>query len=139
MKLQTPILFHTVEELQEAVKYEAINKDDISKYANGAYKLPTLFWDESIHQNNEHNELFTRHFQTLKDSVLWKDVKDQYRPKEWFEKDSSIDKPIWVRDFDGDPWELGKFKGYNDLSDFPYKDDFDEWKYAKPVKSEDLI
>lgn len=44
IKPYTPILFHTKEDLQEAVSLEVIERVYTTKYLNGEYTFPTLFW-----------------------------------------------------------------------------------------------
>ena len=58
------------------------------------------------------------------------------RPKEWYEDPEMIGKPVWVRDRGTHNWKVRIFEGYND--DKYITSEYIEWKYAKPVKPEDL-
>lgn len=143
MKLEQPILFHTLEELQEAVNLNVLSESNIVPYKSGRLALPALFLNvfEGIigHQNglvllNQNNEYLS----ILRESIDWKDAREQYKPKEWYELNSSIGKPVWVRDTYDEKWKLGIFRGYHKGSKYSYKCGI-TYRYAKPVTTEDLI
>lgn len=145
MKLKQPILFHSIEELQEAVIYNVIEKAHIALYEAKEYSLPTLFWNDTntrldhvggserlLDKNDEYLYI-------LRESIDWSDIKDKYKPKEWYEKESSRGKLIWVSDNVNEGWVPAIFKYYDDNSDYSFVCYRAQWKFARPVLTEEII
>lgn len=96
LKLKTPILFSTAEELKEAV---GLGLEYKGKYLDGTYKLPMV-------QGIEHRDhTYLRDidpnwdlYKSLPNAKHWADVREEYLPKPWYEKPENIGKLIWVRD-----------------------------------------
>ena len=66
------------------------------------------------------------------------DIEYRVKPKEWYEDENMVGKPIWVRDCTTDEWDLDIFVKYDPKHNFEFVGKSFMWKYAKPVKPEDL-
>ena len=137
LELKTPILFGTLEELQEAVDLGLTLKH---YYLDKTYSMPMI---QDI-GHGEHCSIsgLKEHFSLYKElpnAKHWADVRDEYRPKEWYEKEENVGKPIWARDDKGSEWNCVTFKKYNPEKEFKFKSHIASWRYAKPVTVDDLI
>jgi len=65
-------------------------------------------------------------------------TKYRKKPKEWYKADDAIGKPVYVRVSGESEWCISMFGRY-DKENSTFIDIYEiEWKYAKPVKPEDL-
>jgi len=73
-------------------------------------------------------------------SIIFWDLVSKYRvkPKEWYEDPNMIDKYIWVRNYTTEEWLIYRYTGYIKDARFPYKTFGKCWKYAIPVKYDNL-
>lgn len=146
MKFEQPILFHTQTDLKEAIKYKVIDRFYTTAYMENKKRLPVLFWGNEYYENhqsnyNNNNILLDENFQylyLLKNSINWKEIKDNYKPK-WYSLKENINKPIWVRNSEKHNWAVDTFIKFDKLRSYPFQCQLNNWKYAKPVKPEDCI
>jgi len=63
----------------------------------------------------------------------------KYRIKrtEWYEDPNIVGKPIWVRDYNDEEWDIDIFMNYADGKKRPFHCKSCSWGYAKPVKPEE--
>lgn len=145
MKLKQPILFHTLEELHEAVEYKVIKQNHIKFYISKEYTLPTLFYpllNNKLEHQSGNDVLLNQndnYLPILRKSIDWKNIKDKYKPKKWYKLKSSINNPVWVRDSDDNDWNIDIFQGFNESNTYKFKCINADWKQAKPVMAKDLI
>jgi len=80
-----------------------------------------------------------REWLDLECSPLWDTlVKYRIKPSKWYEDPNMYNKPCWFRNDEDEEWELHIFKGYGIDESYHFISSTNVWKYAKPVKSEDL-
>jgi hypothetical protein len=73
------------------------------------------------------------------DKPSWyKGVEYRVKPIEWYEDPAMTGKLVWVRDSKDDDWVINTFNGYASNNSYPFGCGDDMYRYAKPVKPEDL-
>jgi len=67
-------------------------------------------------------------------------LNEKYRikPLEWYNNPNMKNKPVWVKSHKDNEWEIDIFLSYHKNDRLPFNCLNDCWKYAKPVKPEDL-
>jgi len=69
---------------------------------------------------------------------LWSTTYEyRVKPTEWYEDPNMIGKPVWVRDYNDEEWDIDIFVNYADGKERPFHCKSCSWAYTKPVKPEE--
>jgi len=115
------------------------NNKDIYIVDDDHTELRKLQIDEPDAKFQYYNEI-AKEWQTIQD-LNWDfnpDVKYRLKPTEWYEDPDMVGKPVWVRDYNNEEWDIDILVNYADEKKSPFRCKSCSWTYAKPVKPEDL-
>jgi len=137
-----PTLFLTNDEVAEAQKFGYFGDSNRINYRYGVSNhTPTIFWVGNYgltHQPNMNNLLFTEYFHITKEAVKWSEIREEHRPKEWYEKEGAFPCLCWV-------WDNDLKRAPRIISSVNVKrekkfttDTGYDWANATPITKEDL-
>ena len=146
MELKQPTVFKTLEELKEAVQFNYLHKDYLSEYDSIRYTTPTVFWDNPTKVGTLNHQPIPEiqwdksndYLEVLQTSIMWSDIREQHRPKEWYELKENIGKLVALKDKERDSWYYDLLMEYDPESNYPFKTSSERWEEVRLIDPDEL-
>jgi len=133
------IIFMNKEELKEAIDFNMFSS--LSEANCKAYEMLQMFpavvssTGASFYRIPPIDKNVIRDIMKAK---LWEDIRDEYRPKEWYELQENKGKWVLVRDDEIERWKPAIFKRYSDNPPRYTTEHGYSYRYARLITEEEV-